>query len=68
MSLSDDISVVIEETQIDLQTAKPRTNRWFILGAIAAVLAIVAFFVVRSRSRDAADEPAEQAGLPPENG
>jgi len=46
MSLSDDISVVIEETPIEAQATKSRISPWLILGVIVVVIAVI--FGVRS--------------------
>jgi hypothetical protein len=58
----DDLGVVIEETQIDLQDAKPGLSPWAVFAVIAALLGLIAFFVLRSSG---GDESAESA--PPEN-
>jgi hypothetical protein len=61
MSVSDDVSLVIEETRIDLEEGKSR-NRWVVWGILAFVLAFVlGFLSVRAASKKNAD----QENVPP---
>jgi hypothetical protein len=59
---SDDLGGMIEETQIDLQDAKAGVSPWAVFAVVAALLALIAFFVLRSSG---GDDNAESA--PPEN-
>jgi hypothetical protein len=58
MSVSDDVTLVVEETRIDLEEGKPR-NRWVVWGLVAFVLAFVlGFLSVRAASKKNAEEAA----------
>jgi hypothetical protein len=63
MSVSDDVTLVVEETLIDLEAGKSR-NPWLVWGIIAFVAAFAfGFLTVRARSKKNADSesvlPAE---------
>jgi len=70
MSLSDDISVLIEETQIDAQATKRRVSPWVVLGVIVAVLTVITV-VLGTRPKKPKNRPlryddSPPAGTPPE--
>ncbi len=58
MSVSEDVTLVVEETRIDLEEGKKR-NRWIVWAVVAFVAAFVfGFWSVRSKSRQNAGEEA----------
>jgi len=60
MSVSEDVTLVIEETGIDLE--KGKGNRWIVWAVVAFVAAfVIGFLTVRSSSK----EDADQQNAPP---
>jgi flagellar basal body-associated protein FliL len=60
MSVSEDVTLVIEETGIDLE--KGKSNRWIVWAVVAFVAAFaIGFLTVRSASK----KDAEQQNAPP---
>jgi flagellar basal body-associated protein FliL len=62
MSVSDDVTLVAEETPLDLEAGKSR-NRWILWAVLAFVAAfVVGFISVRSASKKEAEPQASPAG------
>jgi hypothetical protein len=62
MSVSDDVTLVVEETPIDLEAGKAR-NRWILWAILAFVAAfVVGFISVRSASKKEAESQTAPPG------